>query len=251
MLIASETSSVYHLSPPLRLYFSFKDVLRKLVKCKVQCLVGTVCPTFLRGAINDRPGVRVTWPRRGEFAQCITNQPPRPPPSSTLLLPRLSTRSPVYPPTASVILSCALPSTPRNTRPSQPSRILVPHSSLFIHPSCTPSIPWHRRRARSPAATTTFLCTLHRADTLGVLNGIVATLLLATSKCRRRRLRRRRRQRSAVPSLIAFLLRSLSLSLSCRPVSLQPFREMEMLFHRRNIRIFYIRWCSMIRFESE
>lgn len=141
MLIASETSSVYHLSPPLRLYFSFKDVLRKLVKCKVQCLVGTVCPTFLRGAINDRPGVRVTWPRRGEFAQCITNQPPRPPPSSTLLLPRLSTRSPVYPPTASVILSCALPSTPRNTRPSQPSRILVPHSSLFIHPSCTPSTP--------------------------------------------------------------------------------------------------------------
>ena len=32
----------------------------KLVRCKVQCLVGTVCPTFLRGAINDRPGVRVT-----------------------------------------------------------------------------------------------------------------------------------------------------------------------------------------------
>jgi hypothetical protein len=53
---------------------------------------------------------------------------------------------------------------------------------------------------------------LHRADTPGVLNGIVATLLLATSKCRRRRrLRgRRRRQRSRPSSL------SLSLSLSHR-----------------------------------
>lgn len=52
--------------------------------------------------------------------------------------------------------SCAPLDTPQY-HPSQPSRILVPHSSLFIHPSCTPS-PWHRRRARSPAAaTTTFL----------------------------------------------------------------------------------------------
>lgn len=52
--------------------------------------------------------------------------------------------------------SCAPLDTPQH-HPSQPSRILVPHSSLFIHPSCTPS-PWHRRRARSPAAaTTTFL----------------------------------------------------------------------------------------------
>lgn len=91
-------------------------------------------------------------------------------------------------------------------------------STLRAHPAP----PWHRRRARSPAATTTFLCTLHRADTLGVLNGIVATLLLATSKCRRRRLRRRRRHRSAVPSLITFLPRSLSLSLFHRLVSFQP-----------------------------
>lgn len=52
--------------------------------------------------------------------------------------------------------SCAPLDTPQH-HPSQPSRILVPHSSLFIHPSCTPS-PWHRHRARSPAAaTTTFL----------------------------------------------------------------------------------------------
>lgn len=52
--------------------------------------------------------------------------------------------------------SCAPLDTPQH-HSSQPSRILVPHSSLFIHPSCTPS-PWHRHRARSPAAaTTTFL----------------------------------------------------------------------------------------------
>lgn len=52
--------------------------------------------------------------------------------------------------------SCAPLDTPQH-HPSQPSRILVPHSSLFIHPSSTPS-PWHRHRARSPAAaTTTFL----------------------------------------------------------------------------------------------
>jgi len=53
--------------------------------------------------------------------------------------------------------SCAPLDTPQH-HPSQPSRILVPHSSLFIHPSCTPSL-WHHHRARSPAAaaTTTFL----------------------------------------------------------------------------------------------
>lgn len=52
--------------------------------------------------------------------------------------------------------SCAPLDTPQH-HPNQPSRILVPHSSLFIHPSCTPSL-WHHHRARSPAAaTTTFL----------------------------------------------------------------------------------------------
>lgn len=158
-----------------------------------------------------------------------------------LLLPALHPT--LYPPTASVILLPPL-DTPQH-HPSQPSRILVPHSSLFIHPSCTPPLPSpptnhpttpttllpppsrHRHRARSPAAATTAadattttttthhhhhrhhhalsfslsFCILHRADTPGVLNGIVATLLLATSKCRRRRLRlhlrRRRKQRTA------------------------------------------------------
>lgn len=42
----------------------------------------------------------------------------------------------LYPPTASVILLPPL-DTPQH-HPSQPSRTLVPHSSLFIHPSCTP-----------------------------------------------------------------------------------------------------------------
>lgn len=48
-------------SPPSHPRSCYEDVpVGKLVRCKVQCLVGTVCPTFLRGAINDRPGVRVT-----------------------------------------------------------------------------------------------------------------------------------------------------------------------------------------------
>jgi len=91
--------------------------------------------------------------------------------------------------------SCAPLDTPQH-HPSQPSRILVPHSSLFIHPSCTPSL-WHHHRelVRLPPPPPPRFCTLHRADTLGVLNGIVATLLLATSKCRRRRLRRKRIRR--------------------------------------------------------
>jgi len=121
-----------------------------------------------------------------------TNHPghPSPPPA-----PRLSTRrSPVSsdclrhppPPRHS-------PDTPQH-RPSQPSRIPVPHSSLFIHPSCTPS-PWHRGRRFARRRHHRVSVLLHRADTPGVLNGIVATLLLATSKCRRRRRRRRRRLR--------------------------------------------------------
>lgn len=189
--------STVHLTISLSL--SLRIALRKLVRCKVQCLVGTVCPTFLRGAINDRPGVRVTWPRRGEFAQCITNQPPRPL-SSTPVLPRLSTRSPVssdclrHPP--------AHPSTPRNTILA--SRLVSWYPTLHFSSTL---------RAHPPLGTATELvrlppppprfCTLHRADTLGVLNGIVATLLLATSKCRRRRLRlrRRRRQRYVARSL--------------------------------------------------
>lgn len=51
-----------------------------------------------------------------------------------LLLPALHPA--LYPPTASVILLPPL-DTPQH-HPSQPSRTLVPHSSLFIHPSCTP-----------------------------------------------------------------------------------------------------------------
>lgn len=82
-----------------------------------------------------------------------TNHPDHPPP------PPLSA-SALYPIPCILRLppssSCAPLDTPQH-HPSQPSRILVPHSSLFIHPSCTPS-PWHRHRARSPAAaTTTFL----------------------------------------------------------------------------------------------
>lgn len=110
-----------------------------------------------------------------------------------------------------------LPHPPRHpATPVLASRLVSWYPTLHFSSTLRahPLHPWHRRRARSPAATTTFLCTLHRADTLGVLNGIVATLLLATSKCRRRRLRRRRRQRSAVPSLITFLPLSLSLSFS-------------------------------------
>lgn len=114
-------------------------------------------------------------------------------------LPRLSTRSPVssdclhHPP--------ARPSTPRNTILA--SRLVSWYPTLHFSSTL---------RAHPPLGTATELvrlppppprfCTLHRADTLGVLNGIVATLLLATSKCRRRRLRlRRRRRRCSVRSL--------------------------------------------------
>jgi len=193
-------------SPSLYLFSASRIALQKLVRCKVQCLVGTVCPTFLRGAINDRPGVRVTWPRRGEFAQCITNQPPRPP-SSTSFLPRLSTRSPVS--SDCLRHPLARPSTPRNTILA--SRLVSWYPTLHFSSTL---------RAHPPLGTATELvrlppppprfCTLHRADTLGVLNGIVATLLLATSKCRRRRLRlRRRRRRCSVARSLSYHFLSL------------------------------------------
>jgi len=87
------------------------------------------------------------------------------------------------------------PSTPRNTILA--SRLVSWYPTLHFSSTL---------RAHPPFGTTTELvrlpppppprfCTLHRADTLGVLNGIVATLLLATSKCRRRRLRRKRIRR--------------------------------------------------------
>jgi len=160
-----------------------------------------------------------------------TNHPGHPPPPPA---PRLSTRrSPVSsdclrhppPPRHS-------PDTPQH-RPSQPSRIPVPHSSLFIHPSCTPS-PWHRhwgrRFARRRHHRVSVL--LHRADTPGVLNGIVATLLLATSKCRRRRRRRLRGRRRRQRSRPSFL--SLSLSLSYVPLGKRSLlRNFRLRINRR------------------
>lgn len=175
-----------------------------------------------------------------------TNHPdhPPPPPSAAALRPipcilRL-------PPSS----SCARPSTPRNTVLA--SAVSYP----TLHFSSTLRTLHLSRSSSPPPGTATELvrlpppprfCTLHRADTLGVLNGIVATLLLATSKCRRRRLRlrRRRRQRSLAhalsPSHSLLLSPSFSLvifsSLIARvSFSDEPtFRRMEMLCSRWNI----------------
>lgn len=83
-----------------------------------------MCPTFLQGAINDRPGYESRDPRRGEFAQCITNQPPpaHPLPSSHRHLERPSVS--------------ANPSTPRNTTVTG----TLPTSS-FPSPSFPSSLP--------------------------------------------------------------------------------------------------------------
>jgi len=166
-------------------------------------------PTNHPGHPSPPPAPRLSTRRSPVSSDCLRHPPPPPPPRHS-------------------------PDTPQH-RPSQPSRIPVPHSSLFIHPSCTPS-PWHRhwsrrfarrrfarrrrhhRRRRRRRRRVSVL--LHRADTPGVLNGIVATLLLATSKCRRRRLRGRRRRQRSRPSSLSLSL-SLSLIVSLAPASVR------------------------------
>lgn len=129
-------------------------------------------------------------PRRGEFAQCITNQPPpaHPLPSSHLERPSVS----------------ANPSTPRNTTVTG----TLPTSS-FPFPSFPSSLPSPTTTvvATTTAAATTvggcsWCCTNTRGRGWssrriyvhvvslqsflflegGVLNGVVATLLLATEQ---------------------------------------------------------------------
>lgn len=127
---------------------------------------------------------------------------------------------------------------PRNTRPSQPSRIPVYPTLHFSSTLRTlPLPPWHHRRARSPAATTTFLYSPPRRhagstkrDCCYVALGDQQVSPSSSSSKTKTALRCSLSHHFLAP-----------LSLSHRPASFQPTVSRNGNAIPSNIRIFYIR----------
>lgn len=153
--------------------------------------MGTVCPTFLQGAINDRPGVRVTWPPpRGVRAMHHQPATPGPPPS-------------FEPPPPRAPLRFGQPlDTPQHHRNRHPAHLLLPLPFLPILSPLATTVVATTTAAATTVGGCSWCCTNTRGRGWssrriyvhvvslqsflflegGVLNGVVATLLLATEQ---------------------------------------------------------------------